>query len=211
MFIKRLSLLIVGVLALLSQSHAQINNNYFSIQGIFTDVSDLDVTGVADADSDSGFGIGAALGWVPPQSGSTYRATVELEVSFRNNDVDARRNSRSGEIESLAGMVNGLVYFNPDARLRPYFGAGIGVANVELDISGVADGDDSVLAYQFIVGGSYGFYRGTELLGRVPFNAEFFAEYRFFATDDPELETSGGKTRINYEVNNLLVGLRFRF
>ncbi|MDH3379950.1 MAG: outer membrane beta-barrel protein [Gammaproteobacteria bacterium] len=222
MLIRKLLLMIVATLALSSQSHAQGTNHYFSIQGAFTDLTDLDLAGVSRASPDNGFGLGIALGWEPSASANNRQTRMELEVSFRNNDVDVRTNNlagttRSEEIESYAGMVNVLMDFNTDARLQPYIGAGIGIASVEFGNFGVGGGtgvvssDDTVFAYQFIVGASYGFYQGAELLGKVPYQAEVFAEYRYFGTDDLESNTGRINTSTDYEVNNLLLGLRFRF
>lgn len=177
--------------------------NYFSAWGGYNALDDSDIEtpgGDLSSDLDDGFGVGVAYGrWFDPRR--HWRGEVEL--SYRENDVDDVAGIGSdGELNALTGMVNGYYDFTPNARFSPYVGAGVGFADVEADRVALPgsveiDDDDSVFAYQAMVGANY------ELTSSV----DFFGELRYLGADDPEL--NGRESE--YETFTGLAGLRYRF
>jgi hypothetical protein len=87
------------------------------------------------------------------------RLNAELDTS-READVDvhsldgAEQAGSRGEVQSEAGMGNVLFDFNKDKRISPYVGAGIGLAEIELNNLGtdgiptIVDAEDTVFAHR---------------------------------------------------------------
>lgn len=161
----------------------------------FTDPAFPGVTFTVEADA--GLGLRAALGtWL----GRDVRGEVEL--AYRVNDLDqlcaVSCVAVSGEVSSLA-LLGNLYYDLPlTGPLRPYVGAGVGLARVELEESVDFFGDeDDVLAYQALLGVAVPLTDALALqLG-----------YRYFATNDP---TFNG-VDVEYASHNLEAGLRIGF
>ena len=194
---------------------AMANSTYVGIHGMWTDLKDLDfqvAPGSIDSQFDSGTGFGITLG----RSFDQLRG--EVEYSSRKNDIKshalnggATLAGSKGEAKSDAFMLNGYYDFATSSAFVPYLGAGVGMAKVKFDdfgvnaISDVLNDSESQFAYQFMAGGEYRF---TENWG-------LFAEYRYFATEDVDVNTStatgGVSNSIAYKTNNILVGARFRF
>ena len=158
---------------------------------------------------DPGYLFGGVVGY-----GYTDMFRVEAEVSYLDNDLDEFTNSGSvsvdGDITALAGMVNVYLDFRPGKSWRPYIGGGIGAANLDLDISGVAgtpvsfSDTDTVFAYQFMAGVEY----------KITPRLALGAEYRFFGTDDPNFEDTVPTPvsfESEYQSHNVLVRLRYYF
>lgn len=176
----------------------------------FTSDQDFDtVGGRVDTDLDTGYAITGAVG----HDYGDLRAEVEL--SYRENDVDshtaagAATTNPGGTTSALALMANGYYDFPTQSRFTPYVGAGIGFAQVEADgyranNAAVANGDDTVFAYQLIAGVEYPIAPKTSLTG----------EYRYFATADADINTSlggAGSSDINYDNHSILVGVKHSF
>ena len=108
-------------------------------------------------------------------------------------------------------MANVYFDFRPGKSWRPYFGGGIGVANLDLDIDSVGgiatpfSDTDTVFAYQAMAGVEYKFTPRLSL----------GAEYRYFATTDPEFDDTVIVTPVSieseYKSHNILVRLRYYF
>lgn len=215
-------LMVVGAVSVFaaSVSSTALADNYFSLWGAYVDVKDFDfqvATGTISTEFDDGYGFGAAIGWRMREVGASNRLRAEVEVSYRANDVDTHKLNGSalagatGDIESTAFMVNVLVDFSEQSSFSPYLGGGLGIAHVEADgfgvnsISNVVSDGESVLAYQVIAGASWDISQSTEIFG----------EYRYFATDDPSVQTSAATgavpTEIEYRSNNVLLGVRFSY
>ncbi len=201
-------------------SPAALADNYFSFWGAYTDVKDFDfqaATGTLNTEFDNGYGFGAAIGWRLREIGTGNRLRGEAEVSYRSNDVDTHKLNGSalagatGDIESTAAMVNVFIDFSEQSSFSPYIGGGLGIAHVEADgfgvsaIPNVLSEGESVLAFQAIAGASWDISQ----------SAEIFGEYRYFATDDPSVQTSAAAgavpTEIKYQTNNILLGVRFNY
>ncbi len=173
--------------------------------------SDLEFrpTGVAVAHDDEfshdfGWGIGAAVGhqW-------TGGWASEFEISYRNNDIDEHKDAAatlpaSGCVDAWAFMVNGYHRYYGDCwDFVPYLGLGVGAARISLDNTSPADAiiddEDTVFAYQAIVGVSYCVCECWDL----------FLEYRYLGTSNPEFRNSDYKIESEYCSHLVDVGFRF--
>jgi len=155
-------------------------------------VSDSTLSGNTSGEMsmDPGFGFLAAIG----NNFDGLRA--EAEFAYRTNDLDEVSNvSVNGDISSMAVMGNLLVDLPLSESVRPFLGAGIGLANVEIDSNGSSD--DTVFAYQAIAGIGFPLTHVTTL--------DF--QYRYFATADPDFDG----TEAEYDTHNFFAGLRFDF
>jgi outer membrane protein OmpA-like peptidoglycan-associated protein len=150
---------------------------------------------------------------------------AELEVSYRQNDVDrfsgaglAGPTRTLGLTQSYGVMLNALYDFSfPGAPVIPYVGVGAGYQ--WLDYKGVRgaasngtvilDGTEGSFAYQAIVGGAFPV---AEFPGLA-----VTAEYRFMGTLSSDMDAASGvtNTRGSAEIDNfnhsLLIGLRYAF
>jgi OOP family OmpA-OmpF porin len=159
-------------------------------------------------DYETGWGLSGNVGYA---FGGPFR--LELEVAYRNNDVDsvalggARLSGAGGSMNSLAVMLNGFFDIQTGTNFVPYIGAGVGYARVTADgitasgLGGSIDEDDSQFAYQGIVGVSYWFSPEVALT----------VDYRYFATQDPSFREGGTSLDTEYKTHNVMAGLTLRF
>lgn len=156
-------------------------------------VSDSTLSGPgpsSEMSMDAGFGFIAAVG------NNFDGLRGEVEVAYRTNDLDQISSiEQSGEITSTAVMGNLLVDLPLSEAVRPFFGGGIGLVNVELSNGGSED--DTVFAYQAIAGIGFPLTHVTTL----------DLQYRYFASTDPKFEG----TEAEYQTHNFFAGLRFDF
>ena len=151
------------------------------------------------------------LGAAGRQFGNGFRA--EGELGYRRASTDTTQvNSgpefnTEGSMSALSFMANGYYDFDVGMKIKPYIGAGIGVARVsanDVRVNGVqlVDDSDAVFAYQAIGGLGYSL---TE-------NLTAFVEYRYFATLDPTFNaTGGGNYDSQFMSHNALLGVRYHF
>jgi opacity protein-like surface antigen len=110
---------------------------------------------------------------------------AEVEVSYRNPDIETVSLDGIGDLEAFAAanglpvdiigkiqtfalMVNGYYDFMPDQMISPYISLGAGLArhDGEISVLGVTEeGDDMVFAYQAGAGVSIDIADCTELFG----------------------------------------------
>ncbi|MCK5746995.1 MAG: OmpA family protein, partial [Oricola sp.] len=173
-------------------------------------------------DYDPGIGVYAAIGY-------DYQGPLrgEIEFSYRANDIvdidmdgpgfsGIPEGSISGDTTSLAIMFNALYDFESFGAVTPYIGAGIGVANIDHDISGsVSPGlptdplsfdyasSEWGLAYQAIAGLGFALAEGLDL----------DISYRYFSTkkDTYSGVISGVASEFEaaYNTHTLFAGLRW--
>ena len=211
---KRLSLaLAVATLGLSNAAMAQGYNGWYL--GARAGVAWLEdhsspVGGVNSSyDFDHGWGLGGSVGY---QYGGPWR--VELEVAYRKNDLDsvtrggARLGGATGEMSSLALMLNGFYDIDTGTAFTPYLGLGIGYARVSADgltatgLGATNSDDDNKFAYQAIAGLAY----------KLTPEVSLTADYRYFATQDPKFRLSNGaNVEGEYKTHNVMVGLLLRF
>jgi opacity protein-like surface antigen len=110
----------------------------------------------------------------------------------------------TGDVTSLSLLMNGYYGFVNNSAFTPYLSAGLGFAKVEVNDfnvpgSGLPDSndDDTVFAYQVGVG------VGCAVNEKVTIDVK----YRYFATSDPEFDT----TEAEFASHNFLFGVRVNF
>lgn len=116
-----------------------------------------------------------------------------------------------GSMKIFTGFVNAMLDIEFGQPIVPFFGAGIGFANVRMDsVNGVSNGNafkladdsDTVLAFQALVGIGY---KVTETFG-----AEI--GYRFLTLNDPSFGGGGaGNFDVTIDSHQVWLGLRVNF
>ena len=159
---------------------------------------------------DSGWGAGGSLGYMPAGDPNTAwdAFRVELEFHHQENDVDSLGSVsglQNGNMNVDSYMANIFYDIKNTTRLTPYIGAGAGWANMELNAPLVGiNGDDTVIAYQFLTG----FYYEPELIPLTRWGVG----YRFFDSVNPSFGQGGATTTdVNYQTHSVEVGAQFRF
>lgn len=163
----------------------------------------LDVTESVD----TGFLLSGGLGY-------TYGPwRLEGEVIYTQNDIDTlsvsgRTTTANGDVSTLAGMASAYFDLPVNARLVPYVGGGVGLADVSLnDLAAdglfVADDSETVFALQVKAGIAYQFSPQVDAM----------FGYRFFDTDEFEVRDSTG-TPINNagpQLHTIEASVRYMF
>lgn len=170
---------------------------------------------IFEVEQDAGFAIGGFMG---------YRfcngLRIEGEIAYRSADPDevtvydgtpAAESLTSKDLSVISYMANIMyecAFIVCDCCLRPYFGAGFGAATVNFEANSAnmtaVDGDDTVFAYQLIVGLAY------------PVNEciDVALEYRYFDTSEFEFSPAASETFESREYigsHNLLVTAKYVF
>jgi len=200
----------LGVAAYAPDGFAAPKGPFIGIMGGVNFSDDQDISGVGaginrNVDTDTGW---AALPSIGYRYGNGVR--TEFELGYRKNDIDSVSGAAngSGDISAKSAMLNLLYDVDTGSRVMPYIGGGIGYAQVDYDVRPVGVGvngvndDDNVFAYQGIAGLSYWVNEAVEVA----------AEYRYFATQDPDFRTSAGvPVEGEYDSHAALIGLRWNF
>ena len=205
-----------------------LGDTYLSISGLYVVPTDSDWSYSEDGGTlsteakwDAGFGLLLAYGF-----GTEDGLRGELEVGYRKADLDELKGISveeggvevsvddfelgvDGDMTTLSLMGNGIVSFGA-GQLRPYIGAGIGLAQHDATLDGQtvtldgenleieeSSGDDIVFAYQVMGGVGYEMSEGTEV--RVG--------YRYFATGDADFDGE----EVSYASHNFEAGILIRF
>ncbi|WP_161973835.1 OmpA family protein [Hwanghaeella grinnelliae] len=167
--------------------------------------SDLDGTGFdVDAEIDPGF-----VGLVT--IGHDYEGLFRVggEFGYRDGDIDNVGGvSASGDVDVMSAMLNVFLDFDiGEPALKPFIGAGLGVAHVDADgvnpVNGLTmDDSDTGLAGQLIAGLAY----------RVADNLDVTGTYNLFYVPDVEFGLSNGTdVDSDYLSHSFLIGLRYTF
>jgi OOP family OmpA-OmpF porin len=142
---------------------------------------DLDVDTAADSfDLEDSWMAGLGFGYAMQNSGWRF----EGELSYRDNDLESNPPILDdGDISAWAAMLNAYYDFNKGGRFEPYVGLGVGAARLEGNavfngVNDEFDTDDTVLAYQGIVGVAIGLGERWDL----------DIAYRYFAAPDAEFD-----------------------
>ena len=133
---------------------------------------------------------------------------LDAEFTYRDNDIDLIGLPAEGSTSTLSYMLNGYFDIPTTMAIKPYLGGGIGFATVSINdanvpgVTPVADDSASVLAYQFSAGIGYDVSHSVTLsLG-----------YRFFATEDPEMNDAfGAPFTTQNQSHEFNIGIRFLF
>jgi len=143
---------------------------------------------------------------------------AEVAVDFRQNDVEdlgvvgGNTNAR-GDVSLMTAMLNGYFDYDLGVGVIPFVGAGVGYGLFRFDAESpqiqVSD-KDSVVAWNFMIGGTYPFSDVTDVsLG-----------YRYLATEDLRFKsrfrtgpttTAPRRVESEYDAHELFLALRFKF
>lgn len=183
---------------------------YFGGHGGLNLTADSDITEPVvfygdTASFDTGFALGGFVGY---DLGTGIR--VEGELTYRSNALDGFSllpgTPFDGGFDSLSLMGNAFYDFSTGSAWTPYVGGGLGVALMTSDITStgidVIDDDDTVFAYQVAAGLGYALSPTVTIT----------ADYRFFATSNPEFSDFAADTiEFEYMNHSILVGARTTF
>ena len=134
---------------------------------------------------------------------------TELEIGFRENDVDSISGggSGTGDVATWSFMANALYDVAVDGPLKPFFGIGAGIARIDASgatpSTGTSINDtDTAFAWQGMAGVAYAVNERVKLtLG-----------YRYFAVPDADLNNNVGTSfETDYASHDVLFGLRYSF
>lgn len=195
---------LVGASVVFAAPYASLNAGTVWVEdsGFSESADGISVNG--DISFDTGYGITAALG-------NTYDSVLraELEFGYRKSDMDelsgtfsdgettiSGSGSIGGNYTTVSLMANIFYDFMPKSTFSPFIGAGIGYANVNVDIESDTE-DDNVFAYQAAAGVAFTLSQQTKL----------DVQYRYFATSDLDL----GGVDFEYASHNAMLGLRFSY
>jgi opacity protein-like surface antigen len=158
-------------------------------------------------DYDTGYTLGASVGYFV-----TANIAIEGEYAYRNASVSttAREAGTSEPVPSNDGvsnsiMFNALYYLNemgPNGAWQPYFGGGIGGAEVSIDAGDASWDSDTLFAYQLIAGVGYDVSPQWTLFGETRWYASQSGE--FDGPDDLNFDSS-------FQSFDLLVGASYNF
>ena len=101
-------------------------------------------------------------------------------------------------------MGNGYIDFPMPSPFRPYLGAGLGFAIVDLEADNfglTANDSDLVAAFQLMAGIGY----------EISPKATLTFGYRYFTTSDPSFNAAFGAFDTEFTSHDFLFGARFRF
>lgn len=138
-------------------------------------------------------------GWtVDLAAGRSFNSAVRAETELLYSEAD-RKDVSTGKIKTFGGLVNGYYDFDTGTKVRPYVGAGIGVAQLKLD-SGAVHGDDTGFAYQLKTGVSY------------PINDRLSAQlgYRYLGVNDVRIGQGPGRIDGDYHDHAVTAGLTYK-
>lgn len=126
----------------------------------------------------------------------------DVEFGFRRNDLDEASATTDGSVD--VGTLMAMLWFDWPVTwmFRPYAGAGVGSAELELNESGGAasgDGSDQVFAWQLSMGVA------SQLTQRLALTLG----YRLLTADDARI--AGGDRRADYQSDSAMLGLRYYF
>jgi len=197
---KTLSVMAVTVCCFAAQNGFAMvpSKSYVEMLGKYTFMDDMDASDRLSLDTDSGWGIGGAVG--------THLDIIklEVEVATQKNDVDHFEIGSRGQLETRSGDVQissvlGNIYADiPVGKgFSVYAGGGLGAAYFDLSVGDIDD-NDTVFAWKLAAGVSYEVNRhfGIDL------------GYEYFATDDASLERIEVS---NIASNNIILGLKYIF
>tara|TARA_Y100000294_G_scaffold82593_1_gene77565 strand:+ start:684 stop:1655 length:972 start_codon:yes stop_codon:yes gene_type:complete len=180
---------------------------YWGVGGGIANLMDVelveseDITG--DLDVDTGMIVRGVLGY---DFANNFRA--DFELAYRKNDIQnisvtisgiSAAGNLYGKITALSYMLNGYYDFDLKGPLKPYLGAGAGLASVEGISDSFSDLSDTVFSYQLMAGLKYPLSPRMSVVG----------EYKFFNTSTMHFKR--GNVSGDYFSHDILLGIAYRF
>lgn len=218
--------LTLGASALAAQSLT--DGTYIQGSIGYSQLQDSDFSGTigganqsVDTDFDGGYGLGVAIGREIPQwSNDRIGTRIELELSYRDNDVDGvnfsgngpgAEGNISGDVTQTSLFANVLFDFKQSGALTPFVGFGLGATYSDLDFSygpGVElDDSDTTFAAQLIAGASYDINASTAFVVDARYS-------RAFDVSSDRLAPNGaltGTVEDDLDTFSVNLGLRYSF
>jgi opacity protein-like surface antigen len=190
MNVRALTAAVVAATAFSATAAAAQDANWY-VQGAAGANFQSEVNGRPSAKGDTGWTVSGAAG---REFGDGFRA--EGEVLYMDADG---KHAGSGDLKTIAGMLNGYYDFNRGGAWQPFVGAGVGFAQVKAD-GGPSDGDDTGFAYQLKAGVAH------------PFNDRLTGEvaYRYFGVNGLEFGRGAGRLDGDFTAQAVTVGLRYK-
>jgi opacity protein-like surface antigen len=189
---------------------APASGQYISVSGGLIGKTDYDY-GFANGwsvDGDVKSGAQGAVAW-GSSIGANWRG--EIALGYRSQKVDSTLTSNvgvftatDGKVKALSLDLNGYYDFPVSGPVKPYLGAGFGVAQVKID-DGLLDDKGDALTLQAMAGASVA----------VSPRISLFAEGRYQYTGSIKVKTTSPSGERNQKLNmtgaGALVGARFAF
>ncbi len=200
---KRLTGFLLAGLLLLTAAPAWAQQAYLSGNIGFGIRPDADFNGGPDQfDNDPAFVINGAIG---VELNPTIR--VEGEIGLHSNTADLFSvTSNEFTFSMVSFMGNGYFDIPTNSPLRPYLGAGLGLAIAGVEEENIFGADstdtDLVAAFQLMAG------LGFDISPKATLNFG----YRYFTTSDPNFVVAfSGPFETEFTSHDFLFGARFRF
>jgi opacity protein-like surface antigen len=179
---------------------------------ILDDVSADDDLGKFTLDTDPGVFVSGTIGYDLSYSNRRGNGRFEIEYSYRTNEFSKAKftdgsRSASGDLIVQSLMLSSYAVIQNDKIIQPYFGLGVGGAQVKvknLKVSGqqMIDDDDLVFAAQ----------AGCGLQMEVSPSLRLDLGYRFFYAHDPKVkEADGNKATLDYTAHTGMFGVVWMF
>jgi opacity protein-like surface antigen len=139
------------------------------------------------------------------------RWSIAIEAAWRQNDLEVidfgdplGEFGASGEVKTTTLSLNGVYQFRPERAIRPYLGAGFGLARISFETTTLGerylDDEDDAPAFQLIGGANIAL---TERL-------DFVAEFRTWYAHDIEVVRPDGRPDTTWHwVHSAQLGLRY--
>jgi len=193
-----------------STAAAPTSGQYIAVSGGLIGKTDYDY-GFANGwsvDGDVKSGAQGAVAW-GSSIGANWRG--EIALGYRSQKVDSALTSNvgvftatDGKVKALSLDLNGYYDFPVSGPVKPYLGAGFGVAQVKID-DGLLDDKGDALTLQAMAGASVA----------VSPRISLFAEGRYQYTGSIKVKTTSPSGERNQKLNmtgaGALVGARFAF
>ena len=186
------------------------SGQYISVSGGLIGKTDYDYgfAGGYKAKTDVDSGAQGAIAWGSTVGGA-WRAEIALGYRSQNNDTVVTQNGATlgttdGKIKTFSVDINAYYDFPVAGPVKPYLGAGVGVAQVKFSDDLIDDKGDA-LTLQGIAGASFA----------VSPTISLFAEGRYQYTGSIKIKTTSPSGEQNEHLNmtgpGALVGVRFAF
>lgn len=188
---KTLLLASVFAASALTASAAAAQDTGWYVRGDVGGTFESEIDGSPNRDLDEGLALSLGAGY---QVNPNIR--VEGELAHLKGDISG---PVGGDAKVLGGFANAYYDFNPGGQWKPFVGAGLGFAKVDVD-SGAIDDDDTGFAWQLKAGVAHDF--SDRLTGEVA--------YRYVGVNGIEAGSGPGRIDGDYAANAVTVGLRYK-
>ena len=188
---KTLLLASVFAASALTASAAAAQDTGWYVRGDVGGTFESEIDGNVQRDIDEGLALSIGAGY---QVNPNIR--VEGELAHLQGDISG---PLGGDAKMLGGFANAYYDFNPGGQWKPFVGAGIGFAKVDVDSFGIND-DDTAFAWQLKAGVAHDF--SDRLTGEVA--------YRYLGVNDIEVRGPLARVDGDFSANAVTVGLRYK-